>query len=64
MEAALRIAKVKQSQLLAKNLKLAVKEVLGSCVSMGVTVEGRDPRDVQKEIDEGKYGELLGKEGA
>jgi large subunit ribosomal protein L11 len=62
MDAALRIAKVKQSQLLARNLKLAVKEVLGSCVSMGVTVEGRDPRDVQKEIDEGKYGELFGKE--
>jgi large subunit ribosomal protein L11 len=62
LEGALRIAKVKQAQLLAKNLKLAVKEVLGSCVSMGVTVEGRDPREVQKEIDEGKYGELFGNE--
>lgn len=62
LEAALRIAKVKQAQLLAKNLKLAVKEVLGSCVSMGVTVEGRDPREVQKELDEGKYGDLFGKE--
>ncbi len=62
LEGALRIAKVKQAQLLAKNLKLAVKEVLGSCVSMGVTVEGRDPREVQKEIDQGKYAELFGKE--
>ena len=62
LDGALRIAKVKQAQLLAKNLKLAVKEVLGSCVSMGVTVEGRDPREVQKEIDEGKYAELFVKE--
>jgi large subunit ribosomal protein L11 len=62
MEQAVRIAKLKQSQLLAKNLKLAVKEVLGSCVSMGVTLESKDPREVQKEIDEGKYGELFEKE--
>jgi len=62
IEQAVRIAKLKQSQLLAKNLKLAVKEVLGSCVSMGVTLESKDPREVQKEIDEGKYGELFEKE--
>ena len=64
LEQAVRIAKLKHPQLLAKTLKLAVKEVLGSCVSMGVTVEGRDPREVQKEIDEGKFGELFGKEEA
>jgi large subunit ribosomal protein L11 len=59
MDQALRIAKLKSPQLLARSLKLAVKEVLGSCGSMGVTVEGKDPREVQREIDEGKYDELL-----
>jgi len=59
MEQAVRIARLKIPQLLAKNLKLAVKEVLGSCVSIGVTVEGKDPREVQKEIDEGKFDEIL-----
>ena len=59
MEQTVRIARLKIPQLLAKNLKLAVKEVLGSCVSMGVTVEGKDPREVQKEIDEGKFDETL-----
>jgi len=59
MEQLTRIAKIKQSEVLAKTLKGAVKEILGSCVSMGVTVEGKDPRDVQKEIDDGKYDELL-----
>jgi len=63
MEQVMRIAKVKGIELLAKNLKAAVKEVLGSCVSMGVTVEDKDPREVQKEIDEGKYDALLKKEG-
>ncbi|MGQ9566402.1 MAG: 50S ribosomal protein L11 [Candidatus Bathyarchaeales archaeon] len=62
MEQAVRIARLKSAQLLAKNLKRAVKEVLGSCVSMGVTVEGKDPREVQKEIDEGKYDAILKEE--
>jgi len=61
MEQVLRIAKLKQAELLATNLKAAVKEVLGSCVSMGVTVEGKDPKEVQKEIDEGKLDAALEK---
>ncbi len=56
------IAKKKRPELLAKSLKLAAKEVLGSCVSMGITVEGKDPREVQREIDEGKHDSLFGEE--
>jgi large subunit ribosomal protein L11 len=54
-----RIAKIKRPELLAKTLKGAAKEVMGTCVSMGVTVEGRDPREVQKEVDEGKFDDIL-----
>lgn len=61
MEQVVRIAKVKRPQLLASSLKSAVKEMLGTCVSMGVTVEGKDPREVQQEIDEGGYEELFKK---
>ncbi len=61
MEQVLRIAKVKQPQLLASTTKGAVKEVLGTCVSMGVTVEGKDPREVQTEIDQGNHEELFNK---
>jgi large subunit ribosomal protein L11 len=56
------IAKKKMPELLGKSLKLAAKEVLGSCVSMGVTVEGKDPREVQREIDESKHDGLFEKE--
>jgi len=62
MEQLIRIAKVKRAEVLARNLKGAVKEILGSCVSMGVTVEGKDPKEVQKEIDQGKYDKLLKEE--
>lgn len=49
-----KIAKIKRSEVLSYDLKSAVKEVLGTCASMGVTVEGKNPKDVQREIDEGK----------
>lgn len=56
-----RIAKMKRPELLARNLKNAAKEVLGACVSMGVTADGKDPREVQKEIDQGKHDEIFSK---
>lgn len=59
LEQVVKIAKMKADDVLARDLKAAVKEVLGTGVSMGVTVEGKDPRAVQKEIDEGKYDTLL-----
>ena len=54
-----RIAKIKRPELLAKTLKGATKEIMGTCVSMGVTVEGKDPREVQKEVDEGKFDDII-----
>ena len=61
MEQVIRIAKIKRKELLAKNVKASAKEVLGSSVSLGVTIEGKDPREVQKEIDKGKYDEAFNK---
>jgi large subunit ribosomal protein L11 len=60
MEQIVRIAKIKAPQLLATNTKDAAKELLGTCVSIGVTVEGKDPRDVQSDIDAGTYDPLFG----
>jgi large subunit ribosomal protein L11 len=60
MEQVVRIAKIKGPQLLSPTVKKAVKELLGTCVSLGVTVEDKDPREVQKEIDEGNYDSLFG----
>jgi len=54
LEQVIKIAKMKRKQMLSYTLKSAVKEVLGTCVSMGVTVEGKHPKEVIKEINEGK----------
>jgi large subunit ribosomal protein L11 len=59
MEQVKKIAAIKMAQSYSKSLEAAVKEVLGVCVSMGVTVEGKEPKTVQKEIAEGRYRELL-----
>ncbi len=60
-ERIVKIALLKKEQLTAKTLKAAVKTVLGSARSIGITVDGKDPRDVQREVDEGLYDEILSK---
>jgi len=59
MEQMIKIAKIKGPQLLSPTLKKATKELLGTCVSLGVTVEGKDPREVQKDVDAGNYEQLF-----
>ena len=50
-----RIADMKKDSMLAKDKKGRFREVVGTCVSMGVTVDGKDPRKVIAEIDAGEY---------
>jgi large subunit ribosomal protein L11 len=49
------IARSKVSGSYARDVKSAAKEVVGSCVSMGVKIEGKDPREFMAELDEGKW---------
>jgi len=62
IEKAVKIAKMKRGSMLSKDLKAALKEVLGSCVSLHISVDGKDPREVQKLINEGQYTAVLGPE--
>jgi len=59
---AIKITKMKRDSLLAKDNKKALKEIISSCVSMPITVEGKPAKEVIKEIDEGKYDKLIKKE--
>ncbi len=49
------IAKTKHQNMLAKDLKAALKLVVGSCVSLGVMVENKNAKEVVADIDSGKY---------
>ena len=55
IEQIISIAKTKMPDMLAKDMKAAVKLVVGSCVSLGILVESKDPKEIEKEIDLGKY---------
>ena len=59
LEKLIEITKVKQDAMLGKTLKDNVKQVVGTCLSLGVNVNGKDPREVIKEIAEGKHDSLL-----
>ncbi len=60
MDQVVKIAKTKLENANTKDLKKVVKQVLGTALSMGVTVEGKDPREVQREIDSGVWDEVIG----
>ncbi len=55
IETLIKIAKTKSSSLLAKNLKSSLKLMVGTCVSLGVLIDNKDPAEVQKEINDGHY---------
>ena len=59
VEQVVKIAKMKLPGSYALSDNSAAKEVLGSCISMGITVDGREPREIQKEISEGKWDKLF-----
>jgi len=58
MEKIAAIAK-KKSNSLGKSTKDIVKEILGTCLSMGLTVDSKNARDVIREVDEGKHDSMM-----
>jgi len=58
-ESAVKIANMKRDNLLSYNLKMATKEIIGAGVPMNITVDDKTIKQVQKEIDEGKYDEYF-----
>jgi large subunit ribosomal protein L11 len=54
-----KIAKIRRSKSLARSLKSAVKEVLGTCISMGVKVDGKHPKEVVEEVNKGVYDDIV-----
>ena len=62
IEQVISIAKTKLPNMLARDLKNAVKLVLGSCVSLGLLVENQSPIAVIREVNEGKFDDEITKE--
>jgi len=60
-EQVVKIAKMKLKDMNTTKLKSAVNIVLGTLVSMGVTVDGKNPKELIKEVNEGKYDDIIKK---
>lgn len=55
IEQIIKIAKMKEGSLMGKDLKTRIKEVLGTCFSMGIMVEGKPARDTISDVASGKF---------
>ena len=54
-----KIAEQKKPDLLSYDTKNAAKEVVGTCASLGVTIEGDDAREFKAKVDSGEYDDVL-----
>ncbi len=55
------IAIMKKPGLNAKTLKAAVKSIIGSARSIGITIDGKDGKQVTREVEDGVYDAVLAK---
>lgn len=62
IEQVIKIAKMKEDALSGRDMFARVKEVAGTCNSMGIMIEGKRAMDVIKDIDNGAFAEQIKEE--
>lgn len=55
IEQIISVARTKLPNMLSKNLKTAVKSIVGTCGTLGILVENKSSVEVEREIEQGKY---------
>jgi large subunit ribosomal protein L11 len=59
IEQIIKIAKMKEGNLLGNDMKQKIKEIIGTCNSMGILVEGKPAVETIKDINSGKFDEEI-----
>jgi len=62
MDQVIKIARMKKPSTLATSLKAAAKEAVGTCGSMGITVDGKPAKQAMAAIEAGEYDKVLSAE--
>ena len=57
IDAILKVAKTKSDASYASSIKSVAKSVIGTCVSLGIKIEGKTPKEITAEINDGKWDE-------
>ena len=55
IEQIISVAKTKLPNMLARDLKAAVKTIVGTCTALGILIENKSTSEIQEEIKQGKY---------
>jgi len=55
IEQIISVAKTKHPNMLSNSFKSAVKSIVGTCVSSGILIDSKEAKQVEEEIDAGKY---------
>jgi large subunit ribosomal protein L11 len=59
MESIVKIARMKLDISYAYDIKSAAKEIVGSCVSNGIKIENKPPKEMYAELSAGKFDHLF-----
>ncbi|MCK9570621.1 50S ribosomal protein L11 [Candidatus Pacearchaeota archaeon] len=55
IEQIISLAKSKSQNLLCKDIRSAVKTIVGTCASLGILIENKPATEIEQDIDAGKY---------
>lgn len=59
MEKIVKVARTKIDTSYATSLKSVAKTIVGTCLALGVKVEGKSPKEITAEINQGSWDELF-----
>jgi len=55
IDSVIKVAKTKLDNSYATSLRSVVKTIIGTCLSLGIKIEGKTPKEITAEINEGKW---------
>lgn len=59
IESVLKVAQTKLESSYASSIKSVAKTIIGTCVPLGIKIEGKTPKEITAEINAGKWDEKL-----
>jgi large subunit ribosomal protein L11 len=57
MDSVVKVANTKLDKSYASSLKSVAKTIIGTCLALGIKVEGKTPKEITAEVTEGKWDE-------
>ncbi len=59
IDTVVKVAKTKLEKSYSNSIKSVSKEIIGTCLCLGIKIEGKSPKEITAEINDGKWDEKL-----